>query len=129
MLTVNALTTADTVLVPIQCEYYALEGLSQLIRTINLVKNRLNSKLEMEGVVFTMYDARTNLSLQVVENVKSNLKQAIYKTIIPRNIRLAEAPSHGLPINLYDAKSAGAESYRLLAEEVIHRGEEDDEWR
>ncbi|PXV85328.1 chromosome partitioning protein [Lachnotalea glycerini] len=129
MLTVNAMTTADTVLVPIQCEYYALEGLSQLIRTINLVKNRLNSDLEIEGVVFTMYDARTNLSLQVVENVKANLKQAIYKTIIPRNIRLAEAPSHGLPINLYDAKSAGAESYRLLAEEVIHRGEEDDEWR
>ncbi len=125
MLTVNAMTTADTVLVPIQCEYYALEGLSQLIRTINLVKTRLNPKLEIEGVVFTMYDARTNLSLQVVENVKANLKQAIYKTIIPRNIRLAEAPSHGLPINLYDAKSAGAESYKLLAEEVIHRGEED----
>ncbi|KAB1435678.1 ParA family protein [Candidatus Galacturonibacter soehngenii] len=125
MLTVNAMTTADTVLVPIQCEYYALEGLSQLIRTINLVKTRLNPKLEIEGVVFTMYDARTNLSLQVVENVKANLKQAIYKTIIPRNIRLAEAPSHGLPINLYDAKSAGAESYKLLAEEVIHRGEEE----
>jgi chromosome partitioning protein len=129
MLTVNAMTTADTILVPIQCEYYALEGLSQLIRTINLVKNRLNPDLEIEGVVFTMYDARTNLSLQVVENVKANLKQTIYKTIIPRNIRLAEAPSHGLPINLYDAKSAGAESYRLLAEEVIHRGEEDEEWR
>lgn len=125
MLTVNAMTTADTVLVPIQCEYYALEGLSQLIRTINLVKTRLNPELEIEGVVFTMYDARTNLSLQVVENVKANLKQAIYKTIIPRNIRLAEAPSHGLPINLYDAKSAGAESYRLLAEEVINRGEEE----
>lgn len=129
MLTVNAMTTADTVLVPIQCEYYALEGLSQLIRTIDLVKERLNPELVMEGVVFTMYDARTNLSLQVVENVKSNLKQNIYKTIIPRNIRLAEAPSHGLPINLYDSKSAGAESYRLLAEEVIHSGEEDDEWR
>jgi chromosome partitioning protein len=129
MLTVNAMTTADTVLVPIQCEYYALEGLSQLIRTINLVKNRLNPELEIEGVVFTMYDARTNLSLQVVENVKVNLKQTIYKTIIPRNIRLAEAPSHGLPINLYDPKSAGAESYRLLAEEVIHRGEEEDEWQ
>lgn len=129
MLTVNAMTTADTVLVPIQCEYYALEGLSQLIHTIDLVKERLNPSLEMEGVVFTMFDARTNLSLQVVENVKQNLKQTIYKTIIPRNIRLAEAPSHGLPINLYDAKSAGAESYKLLAEEVIHRGEEDDEWR
>ncbi len=124
MLTINAMTTADTVLVPIQCEYYALEGLSQLLQTVNLVKQRLNSNLEMEGVVFTMYDARTNLSLQVVENVKSNLHQTIYKTIIPRNIRLAEAPSHGLPINIYDSKSTGAESYRLLAEEVIHRGEE-----
>lgn len=127
MLTVNAMTAANTVLVPIQCEYYALEGLSQLIHTINLVQKRLNPSLEMEGVVFTMYDARTNLSLQVVENVKQNLKQNIYKTIIPRNIRLAESPSHGLPINLYDPKSAGAESYRLLAEEVIHRGE--DEWQ
>lgn len=123
MLTVNAMTTADTVLVPIQCEYYALEGLSQLLHTINLVKERLNPELEMEGVVFTMYDARTNLSLQVVENVKDNLKQTIYKTIIPRNVRLAEAPSHGVPINLYDSKSAGAESYRLLAQEVIQRGE------
>ena len=127
MLTVNAMTAANTVLVPIQCEYYALEGLSQLIRTINLVKQKLNPELEIEGVVFTMYDARSNLSLQVVENVKANLKQTVYKTIIPRNIRLAEAPSHGLPINLYDSKSAGAESYRLLAEEVIHRGE--DEWQ
>lgn len=123
-LTINAMTTADTVLVPIQCEYYALEGLSQLIHTIELVKERLNADLEIEGVVFTMYDARTNLSLQVVENVKDNLNQTIYKTIIPRNIRLAEAPSHGLPINLYDPKSAGAESYMLLAEEVIHKGEE-----
>ena len=120
MLTVNAMTTADSVLVPIQCEYYALEGLSQLIHTINLVKERLNPGLEIEGVVFTMYDARTNLSLQVVENVKENLRQNVYKTIIPRNIRLAEAPSHGLPINLYDSKSAGAESYRLLAEEVAN---------
>ena len=124
MLTINAMTTADSVLVPIQCEYYALEGLSQLIHTIELVQDRLNPTLEMEGVVFTMYDARTNLSLQVVENVKDNLEQNIYKTIIPRNIRLAEAPSYGLPINLYDPKSAGAESYLLLAEEVIHKGEE-----
>ena len=121
MLTINAMTTADTVLVPIQCEYYALEGLSQLIHTINLVKTRLNPSLQMEGVVFTMYDARTNLSLHVVEDVKSNLNTNIYKTIIPRNIRLAEAPSHGLPINLYDTKSTGAESYRLLAKEVIER--------
>lgn len=124
MLTINSMTTADTVLVPIQCEYYALEGLSQLIKTIELVKERLNENLEMEGVVFTMYDARTNLSLQVVENVKDNLDQTIYKTIIPRNIRLAEAPSHGLPINLYDPRSTGAESYMLLADEVIHKGEE-----
>jgi len=119
ILTVNAMTTADSVLVPIQCEFYALEGLSQLMHTINLVKQRLNPSLEMEGVVFTMYDARTNLSLQVVENVKSHLKENIYKTIIPRNVRLAEAPSHGLPINIYDPKSAGAEGYRQLAKEVI----------
>ena len=123
MLTINAMTTANSVLVPIQCEYYALEGLTQLIHTINLVKKKLNPQLELEGVVFTMYDSRTNLSLQVVENVKDNLKQNIYKTIIPRNIRLAEAPSHGLPINLYDPKSTGAESYRLLAEEVMEREE------
>lgn len=127
MLTINAMCAADTVLVPIQCEYYALEGLTQLMHTINLVQERLNPDLEIEGVVFTMYDARTNLSLQVVENVKSNLKQNIYKTIIPRNIRLAEAPSYGRPITEYDPKSTGAESYRLLAEEVIHRGEE--EWQ
>ena len=125
MLTINAMTTADTVLVPIQCEYYALEGLSQLIHTIELVRERLNPLLEMEGVVFTMYDARTNLSLQVVENVKDNLQQRIYKTIITRNIRLAEAPSHGLPINIYDPKSTGAESYMLLADEVIAREEEE----
>lgn len=126
MLTINAMCAANTVLVPIQCEYYALEGLSQLMHTIELVKGRLNPELEIEGVVFTMYDARTNLSLQVVESVKNSLNQAIYKTIIPRNIRLAEAPSHGMPITRYDAKSTGAESYRMLAEEVIHRGEE--EW-
>ncbi|HAX53479.1 ParA family protein [Muricomes intestini] len=123
MLTINAMTTADSILVPIQCEYYALEGLSQLIHTIELVQERLNPTLKIEGVVFTMYDARTNLSLQVVENVKDNLSQNIYKTIIPRNIRLAEAPSYGMPINLYDPKSAGSESYMLLAEEVIQKGE------
>ena len=121
MLTINALTAATSVLVPIQCEYYALEGLSQLIHTIDLVKERLNKRLVMEGVVFTMYDARTNLSLQVVENVKDNLQQNIYKTIIPRTVRLAEAPSYGQPITIYDSRSAGAESYRLLAEEVINR--------
>ena len=119
MLTINAMTTADSVLVPIQCEYYALEGLSQLIHTINLVKERLNPDLDMEGAVFTMYDARTNLSMQVVENVKQNLNQKIYNTLIPRNIKLAEAPSHGMPINLYDSKSAGAEAYMLLADEII----------
>lgn len=121
MLTINAMTTADSVLVPIQCEYYALEGLSQLIHTINLVKERLNPALGMEGVVFTMYDARTNLSNQVVENVKHNLKQYIFETMIPRNIRLAEAPSYGMPICLYDPKSAGAEAYGKLAEELIRK--------
>lgn len=121
MLTINAMTTADTVLVPIQCEYYALEGLSQLIHTINLVEERLNPNLKIEGVVFTMYDVRTNLSNQVVENVKENLDAKIYKTMIPRNIRLAEAPSYGIPINMYDTKSAGAESYRNLAQEIIER--------
>ena len=119
LLTINAMTTAKSVLVPIQCEYYALEGLAQLMHTIDLVHDRLNEDLVIEGVVFTMYDARTNLSLQVVENVKDNLQQMIYKTIIPRNVRLAEAPSHGLPINLYDSRSTGAESYRMLAEEVM----------
>ena len=124
LLTINALVAADTVLVPIQCEYYALEGLSQVLRTIGLVRKKMNPSLELEGVVFTMYDARTNLSLQVVENVKQNLNERIYKTIIPRNVRLAEAPSHGMPINLYDSRSTGAESYRLLAAEVLSRGEE-----
>ena len=119
MLTINAMTTADTVLVPIQCEYYALEGLSQLIHTINLVQQRLNPSLHMEGVVFTMFDSRTNLSVQVVENVKDNLKQHIYNTVIPRNVRLAEAPSYGMPIIEYDPKSAGAEHYMMLADEVI----------
>ena len=121
MLTVNAMTTANTVLVPIQCEYYALEGLSQLIHTVNLVKERLNPELDMEGVVFTMFDSRTNLSNQVVDNVKNHLNQNVYNTIIPRNIRLAEAPSYGMPISMYDPKSVGAESYMLLADEVINR--------
>lgn len=121
MLTINSMTTADSVLVPIQCEYYALEGLSQLIHTVNLVKERLNPELEMEGIVFTMYDSRTNLSAQVVENVKSHLNQKIYNTVIPRNIRLAEAPSYGLPINMYDPKSAGSEAYMTLAEEIIEK--------
>ena len=123
MLTVNAMTASDSVLVPIQCEFYALDGLSQLIYTIELIQDSLNPDLYIEGVVFTMYDARTNLSLQVVENVKDNLQQNIYKTIIPRNVRLAEAPSYGLPINLYDKRSSGAEAYRMLADEVIENAQ------
>ena len=121
MITVNALVAANTVLVPIQCEYFALEGLEQLLHTVNLVKKRLNPELEIEGIVFTMYDVRTNLSNQVVETVKENLDTKIYNTMIPRNIRLAEAPSYGIPINMYDSKSAGAESYRNLAKEIIAR--------
>ncbi|MBQ2405652.1 MAG: ParA family protein [Lachnospiraceae bacterium] len=121
LLTINAMTTATSVIVPIQCEYYALEGLSQLIHSVNLIKERLNPELEMEGVVFTMYDSRTNLSAQVVQNVKSYLDEKVYNTLIPRNIRLAEAPSYGKPINLYDPKSAGAVSYMELANEVMSR--------
>ena len=120
-LTINSMTTANSVLVPIQCEYYALEGLSQLIYTINLVKDRLNPKLCINDVVFTMYDGRTNLSMQVIENVRNNLNQTIYNTIIPRGIRLAEAPSHGLPITQYDIRSTGAKAYMALADEVIER--------
>lgn len=120
MLTVNAMTTADSVLVPIQCEYYALEGISQLMHTINLVKKRLNRRLSINGVVFTMFDGRTNLSTDVVETVKNNLDAKVYNTMIPRNVRLAEAPSHGVPINKYDPKSTGAISYRKLAEELIN---------
>ena len=127
LITLNAFTASNSVLIPVQCEYFALEGLGQLINTINLVKKHLNKEIQIEGALLTMYDARTNLSLQVVENVKNNLDQSIYKTIIPRNVRLAEAPSYGLPITLYDKRSVGAESYRLLAEEVLHR--EDEEWR
>ena len=119
MLTINSMTAANTVLVPIQCEFFALDGLSQLIYTIELIQQKLNKDLKIEGVVFTMFDSRTNLSLQVVENVKDNLNQNVYKTIIPRNVRLAEAPSHGMPIITYDSRSTGAESYRLLADEVI----------
>ncbi len=124
MLTINAMTTANSVLVPVQCEYYALEGLTQLLHTIDLVKKRLNKNLEMEGLVFTMFDSRTNLSNQVVDNVKSNTDIKVFNTVIPRNIRLAEAPSYGMPITSYDSKSAGAESYRELAKELIERGNE-----
>ena len=119
ILTVNALTASDTVLVPIQCEYFALEGLSQLMYTINLVRKKLNKRLELEGVVFTMYDSRTNLSSEVVEEVKSHLQQSVYRSIIPRNVRLSEAPSHGVPITMYDTKSKGSEAYISLAQEVI----------
>lgn len=119
LLTLNSLTASNSILVPIQCEYYALEGLGQLINTVKLVKKHLNSELEVEGVVLTMFDARTNLSIQVVQEVKKHFKNRVYQTIIPRSVRLSEAPSHGLPIILYDEKSRGAESYMKLAQEVI----------
>ncbi len=124
LVTLNALTAADTVLVPLQCEYFALEGMEQLFHTISLVQNRLNPILEIEGVVFTMFDARTNLSLEVVEEVKKVLQPSMYSAIVPRNVRLGEAPSYGLPITIYDSKSKGAESYRALAELVINK-----EWK
>jgi chromosome partitioning protein len=119
LLTINSLTAANSVLVPIQCEFYALEGLSQLMNTVTLVQKNLNPILELEGVVLTMFDARTNLSLQVVEEVKSHFRQKVYQTIIPRNVRLSEAPSHGQPVTIYDPKSKGSEVYFELAKEVI----------
>jgi len=119
LITVNALTAADTILVPIQCEYYALEGLSQLMNTVKIVQKHLNPSLKVEGVVLTMFDARTNLSIQVVDEVKKYFGNKVYRTIIPRNVRLSEAPSYGLPIILYDSKSKGAECYMELAGEVI----------
>ena len=125
MLTVNAMTTADTVLVPIQCEYYALEGLSQLIHTINLVQERLNPELQIEGVVFTMYDARTNLSNQVVKEVKRYFEDKVYKNVIPRNVKLSEAPSYGMPITLYDPRSKGAKSYEKFTREFLKINEEE----
>ena len=121
ILTINSLTAVDSVLIPIQCEFYALEGVSQLVSTIDLVKKSMNPDLYIEGVVLSMFDGRTNLSLQVVQEVKNYFGNAVYNTVIPRNVRLAEAPSYGKPINLYDSRSTGAESYRLLAEEVIGR--------
>lgn len=123
LLTLNSLTAANTVLVPIQCEYYALEGLTQLMNTVKLVQKHLNPKLDVEGVVLTMFDARTNLSLQIVDDVKKHFRDKVYKTIIPRNVRLSEAPSFGLPIILYDEKSKGAECYMDLASEVIEYSE------
>ena len=126
LLTVNSLTAADTILVPIQCEYYALEGLSQLMNTVKLVQKHLNRNLSVEGVVLTMFDARTNLSIQVVDEVKKYFGNKVYRTIIPRNVRLSEAPSYGLPIILYDPKSKGAECYMDLADEVIESTEDMD---
>lgn len=121
LLTINVLTSADSVLIPIQCEYYALEGLSQMLRTIDLIKQNLNPKVKVEGIVFTMYDIRNNLSQQVVDDVKQYVTENIFETIIPRNVRLAEAPSYGMPITEYDSKSMGAEKYRMLAAEVMSR--------
>lgn len=121
LLTLNALTAADIVLVPIQCEYYALEGLGQLVNTINLVKKHLNSKLSIRGVILTMFDTRTNLSLQVAEEVKKYFGELVFEAVIPRNVRLSEAPSYGESILTYDPRSKGAEVYKLLAEEVLNR--------
>ncbi len=118
ILTLNAFTATDSVLIPVQCEFYALEGLSQLMHTIELVRARLNENIKVEGLVFTMFDSRTNLSLEVVEQVKHFFKGEVFQTIVPRNVRLAEAPSHGQPITVYDSKSRGAEAYRDLAEEI-----------
>ncbi len=120
LLSLNALTASQTVIIPIQCEYYSLEGVGQLIDTIRLVNKTLNSKLDIEGVLLNMFDGRTNLSIQVVEEVKKYFKNKVYRTVIPRNIRLAEAPSFGQPIMLYDDKSKGSEAYRKLAKEVIN---------
>ncbi|KAB7665299.1 ParA family protein [Bacillus sp. B1-b2] len=122
LLTINALTASDAVLIPVQCEYYALEGLSQLLNTVRLVQKHLNHELAIEGVLLTMLDARTNLGLQVIEEVKKYFQDKVYKTIIPRNIRLSEAPSHGEPIIIYDPKSRGAEVYLDLAKEVVTSG-------
>ena len=121
LLTLNALTAADSVLIPVQCEYYALEGLTQLLKTIGLVQERLNEDLKINGIVFTMYDSRTNLSSDVVSNVKENLDVKVYKTMIPRNVRLAESPSYGLPIIRYDSHSTGAQAYRELAKEMTKK--------
>ena len=121
IMTLNALVAADSVLIPLQCEYYALEGLAQLLKTISLVQKRLNPALNIEGVVLTMFDSRTNLSTQVMEEAISYFKEKVYKTIIPRNVKLSEAPSYGQPINVYDPISIGSKSYQKLAEEVVKR--------
>ena len=119
LLTINALTAAESLIIPLQCEYYALEGLTQMIHTVDLIKERLNSKLEIEGILFTMFDSRTNLSIEVVESVRDNTDIKIFSTIIPRNVKLAEAPSYGMPISEYDGTSAGAEAYEMLADELM----------
>ena len=124
LLTINAFTAADGVMIPIQCEYYAMEGLTQMMKSIRLVRKRLNPDLKVDGIVFTMYDARNNLSQQVVDSVKEALTEHIYETIIPRNVRVAEAPSYGMPVTEYDPHSAGAENYRKLAAELIRIGGE-----
>lgn len=126
LITLNAFTASNSVLVPIQCEYYALEGLGQLINTINLVQKHLNKELVVEGVILTMFDARTNLSSQVAEEVEKYFGNKVFQTIIPRNIRLSEAPSHGLPITLYDNESKGAETYKKLAKELLKLNEKED---
>ncbi|WP_028784470.1 ParA family protein [Thalassobacillus devorans] len=123
LLTINSLTASDAVIIPVQCEYYALEGLSQLLNTVRLVQKHLNKDLMIEGVLLTMLDARTNLGIQVIEEVKKYFQEKVYRSIIPRNVRLSEAPSHGQPIILYDPKSRGAEVYLELAKEVIANGE------
>lgn len=123
ILTLNAMTAADSILIPLQCEFLALEGLSQFLHTYDIVKERLNPSVEIEGIVFTMYDARTNLSMQVVEEVTNYLGDDLFKCIVPRSVRLSEAPSHGLPINLYDRKNKGAEAYEMLAEGIISKEE------
>lgn len=122
LLTINALTAADSIIIPVQCEYYALEGLSQLLSTIRLVQKHLNEDLMIDGVLLTMFDARTNLGIQVIDEVKKYFQDKVYKTIIPRNVRLSEAPSHGEPIIIYDSRSRGAEVYLDLAKEVVRNG-------
>lgn len=122
-LTINSFTASDSILIPVQCEYYALEGLSQLLNTVRLVQKHFNPELEIEGVLLTMYDARTNLGNEVVEEVRKYFREKVYETIIPRNIRLSEAPSHGMPIIDYDPRSRGAEVYQALAKEVVNREE------
>lgn len=125
LITLNAFTASDSVLIPVQCEYYALEGLEQLMNTVNLVKKHLNKDFDLEGAVLTMYDARTNLSNQVVKEVKNYFEDKVYKTVIPRNVRLSEAPSFGMPISIYDPKSKGAKCYEKLVKEILKKNEEE----